>query len=202
MNSPPTEASTATRPPSRGVVVLAVGGGIAAYKAATLCSRLVQAEFEVRVAMTAAATQFILPATFSALSGRPVATAMFAPEVWPLGPHIELAQDADLFVVAPATANLLGKFAQGLSDDLVSTLYLQVACPVLLAPAMSNLMWEKPAVQRNIRQLREDGCQFIGPATGWLSCRQTGAGRMSEPDEIAERAIQHATAFRKAQPNR
>ena len=169
---------------SRKVVVLGVGGGIAAYKAATLCSRLAQAGHEVRVAMTPAAMQFVGKATFSALSGRPVATDSFEPSLWPLGPHIELVDGADLFVVAPATANLLAQFAGGLANDLLSTLYLQAACPVLLAPAMSNLMWSKPSVQRNVKQLREDGCQFVGPEAGWLSCRQSGEGRMSEPETI------------------
>jgi phosphopantothenoylcysteine decarboxylase len=177
----------------RSVVILAVGGGIAAYKSAALCSRLVQAGHEVRVAMTASATQFVGPATFAALSGRAVATGSFESGQWPLGPHIELAggtgrADADLMIVAPATANLLGQFAHGLANDLVATLYLQVACPVLLAPAMSQAMWSKPAVERNIEQLRRDGCHFIGPEQGWLSCRQTGSGRMSEPDAIAEAA--------------
>ena len=169
---------------SRKVVVLGVGGGIAAYKAATRCSRLAQAGHEVRVAMTPAAMQFVGKATCSALSGRPVATDSFEPSLWPLGPHIELVDGADLFVVAPATANLLAQFAGGLANDLLSTLYLQAACPVLLAPAMSNLMWSKPSVQRNVKQLREDGCQFVGPEAGWLSCRQSGEGRMSEPETI------------------
>lgn len=175
----------------RPVVVLAVGGGIAAYKSAALCSRLVQSGYEVRVAMTASATEFVGPATFAALSGQAVATGSFAPDQWPLGPHIELAggarrTDADLLVVAPATANLLGQFAYGIATDLVTTLYLQVACPVLLAPAMSQVMWAKPAVQRNIQQLRDDGCHFVGPEQGWLSCRQSGSGRMSEPEAIAQ----------------
>jgi phosphopantothenoylcysteine decarboxylase len=172
----------------RKVIVLGVGGGIAAYKAATLCSRFAQAGHEVRVAMTPAAMQFVGKATFSALSGRPVATETFEPSVWPLGPHIELVDGADLFVVAPATANMLAQFAGGLANDLLSTLYLQAACPVLLAPAMSNIMWSKPSVQRNVAQLREDGCQFVGPEAGWLSCRQSGEGRMSEPETILQAA--------------
>ena len=171
------------------VVVLGVGGGIAAYKAATICSRLVQAGHEVRVAMTSAATQFVGSATFSALSGRAVATDSFDSITWPLGPHIELAEGADLFIVAPATANLLGQFAGGLAADLLSTLYLQVDCPILLAPAMSNAMWSKPAVQRNVEQLRTDGCHFVGPELGWLSCRQSGEGRMSEPEQIVAAAL-------------
>ena len=175
----------------RPVVILAVGGGIAAYKSAALCSRLVQSGHEVRVAMTASAMEFVGPATIAALSGQAVATGSFDPAQWPLGPHIELAggtrrADADLLIVAPATANLLGQFAHGIATDLVTTLYLQAACPVLLAPAMSQVMWAKPAVQRNIEQLRDDGCHFVGPEQGWLSCRQSGSGRMSEPETIAQ----------------
>ena len=113
-----------------------------------------------------------------------MATDSFDSAAWPLGPHIELADGADLMVVAPATANLLSQFASGLASDLVSTLYLQVACPVLVAPAMSNIMWSKASVQRNVEQLRSDGCQFVGPEAGWLSCRQSGEGRMSEPEAI------------------
>ena len=91
-------------------------------------------------------------------------------------------------IVAPATANLIGKFANGIADDLISTLYLQCDCQMLLAPAMSELMWSKPSVQRNVQQLRADGCQLIGPEEGWLSCRSRGAGRMSEPEDILEKA--------------
>ncbi len=165
-------------------VLLAVGGGIAAYKSAFLCSRLVQCGYEVRVAMTHSAGEFIGAATLSALSGKPVAKEVFKTDRHPLGPHIELAEDVDLMVVAPATANLMAKFACGVADDLVTNLFLQVASPVLIAPAMSNAMWEKPSVQRNVAQLRDDGCHFVGPETGWLSCRVSGEGRMSEPEEI------------------
>lgn len=168
-------------------VLLAIGGGIAAYKSAFLCSRLVQCGYDVRVAMTRAATEFVGTATLAALSGKPVGVELFDDE-HPLGPHIELADQIDLMIVAPTTANLLSKFAGGRADDLVSTLYLQVACPVLLAPAMSEPMWSKAAVQRNVDQLREDGCHFVGPASGWLSCRVSGEGRMSEPEEILEAA--------------
>jgi phosphopantothenoylcysteine decarboxylase/phosphopantothenate--cysteine ligase len=172
----------------RRVILLAIGGGIAAYKSAFLCSRLAQLGHEVRVAMTESATQFIGVQTLAALSGRSVATDSFTPDHHPLGSHIEVAEAIDLMIVAPATANLLSKFAGGLADDLVSTLYLQRQSPVLLAPAMSNAMWSKPAVERNVAQLREDGCHLIGPAEGWLSCRVKGEGRMSEPDEILSAA--------------
>jgi phosphopantothenoylcysteine decarboxylase/phosphopantothenate--cysteine ligase len=165
-------------------ILLAVGGGIAAYKSAVLCSRLVQQGHEVRVVMTEAATQFVGEATFAALSGKPVVSAVVDSRGFPLGPHIELADGIDLMVVAPATANLLAKMATGVADDLVTTLYLQVTCRVLAAPAMSDPMWKKPAVRRNVQRLRDDGCHLVGPERGWLSCRVLGEGRMSEPDEI------------------
>ena len=134
--------------------------------------------------MTAAAERFIGSSTLAALSGKPVGRDSFDSQAFPLGAHIELAQRLDLMVVAPATANLIAKFAAGIADDLVSTLFLQVECPVLLAPAMSAPMWSKPSVQRNVARLRDDGCHFVGPAEGWLSCRVQGEGRMSEPDAI------------------
>lgn len=171
-------------------ILLAIGGGISAYKSAFICSRLVQDGCNVRVAMTAAATKFIGPATLSALSGKPVASDSFDPQLYPLGPHIELADQLDLMIVAPATANLIAKFAGGIADDLVTTLYLQVECPVLLAPAMSAPMWSKPAVQRNVARLRDDGCHFVGPESGWLSCRLRGEGRMSGPEEVIAAAQQ------------
>ena len=138
--------------------MLAVGGGIAAYKTAILCSRLAQAGCDVRVAMTRAATEFIGPPTLAALSGKPVAHEMFDAS-FPLGSHIELAEQLDLMIVAPTTASLLARFATGRADDLVSTLYLQVKCPVLLAPAMSATMWSKPAV-RHCRSCSATGIFF------------------------------------------
>ncbi len=164
-------------------ILLAIGGGIAAYKSAILCSRLVQAGYDVRVAMTHSATEFIGPPTLAALSGKPVATDIFHTD-HPLGTHIELASQLDLMIVAPATANLLAKFATGVADDLITTAYLQVDCHVLIAPAMSQAMWNKPSVQRNVVRLQQDGCHFVGPDTGWLSCRVKGDGRMSEPEQI------------------
>lgn len=165
-------------------LVVGVTGGIAAYKTAVLVSRLAQAGAGVTVVMTASALRFVGPTTFAALTGRPVRTELFASADQPLGGHIELAERADLLCVAPATANFLAKAAHGIADDLLSTLYLVFRGPVLLAPAMNSAMWEKPAVQRNVGQLREDGVQCIGPEEGWLACRTTGAGRMSEPDTI------------------
>lgn len=165
-------------------VILAVGGGIAAYKAAFLASRLAQRGGVVLPVMSPAAEQFIGSATLAALCGRPVATAMFEPNRFPLGAHIELAEQADLMIVAPATADLMAKFSLGIADSLISTLYLQRECPVLIAPAMSTAMWSKAAVQRNAATLAQDGIHFVGPETGWLSCRRQGAGRMAEPESI------------------
>lgn len=171
-------------------ILLAVGGGIAAYKSATLCSRLAQAGHDVRAVMTASSQQFLGAATLAALSGNPVATQTFDSAAHPLGPHIELADEIDLMLVVPATANLMAKFAGGIADDLVTTLYLQATCPVWLAPAMSDPMWKKPAVQRNVGQLQDDGCRVIGPETGWLSCRVQGEGRMTDPETIFEEVQQ------------
>lgn len=166
-------------------ILLAVGGGIAAFKSAALCSRLVQSEHDVRVVMTGTAQQFVGSATFAALSGKPVWTSDVAAET-PLGGHIEATRDIDLMVVAPATANLLAKFAAGIADSLVSTCYLQCAAPVLIAPAMSNVMWQSAAVQRNLQTLIGDGVRRVGPEEGWLSCRNRGRGRMSEPETIVD----------------
>ena len=165
-------------------ILIAVTGGIAAYKTATLVSRLVQRSAGVTVVMSESAKKFIGLATFAALTGRPVHTRSFNREN-PLGPHIELARDADIFCIAPATANFLGKVANGISDDLPSTTYLCCTCPVIMAPAMNCEMWDSPAVKRNVTQLKEDGVLMVGPGEGWLSCRTKGAGRMAEPDEIA-----------------
>jgi phosphopantothenoylcysteine decarboxylase len=166
-------------------VVLGVAGGIAAFKAATIASRLVQEGHRVSVAMTENAGHFMGPATFTAICGTPPVVDPFDPR-YPLGPHIELATECDLFVVAPATARVLASCSLGLADDLLSTLYLNLECPVLFAPAMSTPMWNKPAVQRHITQLQTDGCHFIGPESGWLSCRRRGIGRMAEPDSILD----------------
>lgn len=166
-------------------IVLGIAGGIAAYKAADLCSKLAQKGHQVQVVMTDGALEFIGQATLAALSGRPVATKSFDHR-YPLGSHIELARDIDALVVAPATASVLCSFANGSAVDLISTLYLQNTAPVFLAPAMSDAMWHQPAVQRNIATLVEDGCHLIGPEKGWLSCRVQGVGRMSEPAKILE----------------
>jgi phosphopantothenoylcysteine decarboxylase len=174
-------------------IVLGVSGGIAAYKAAALASLLVQREARVTAVLTRNARRFIGPATFAALTGRPVASRSFDPSAFPLGAHIELAARADLVVVAPATASFLARAAAGAADDLLTTLLLCAECPVLVAPAMNAAMWAKPAVQRNVERLAADGLEIVPPGTGWLSCRQQGAGRMAEPEEIAA-AIEAAVA--------
>ena len=165
-------------------IVVGVSGGIAAYKTAALVSQLVQTGCGVSVVMTAAAREFIGPATFAALTGRPVLERVFEEHDHPLGAHIELAQRGQLLCIAPATANLMAKAAHGLADDLLSTLILSFTGPVLMAPAMNCEMWDKPVVQRNVEQLRHDGVHFVDPEEGWLSCRQRGVGRMAAPEKI------------------
>ena len=166
-------------------VLIGVCGGVAAYKTAMLVSQLAQRGHAVRVVMTASAQSFVGAATFAALSGRSVVTDMFDP-AFPLGPHIELAREADILCIAPATANFLAKAAAGSADDLLSTLYLCFQGPVMVAPAMNCEMWDKPAVQRNVQQLRDDGVQVVDPQDGWLSCRTRGVGRMAEPQTLLD----------------
>jgi len=167
-------------------IVVGCSGGIAAFKTAALVSQLVQSGAGVTVVMTEAAGQFIGPATFAALTGRPVAQHTFDEARYPLGAHIELAEKSDLLVVAPTTANVLAKAAAGMADDLLSTLLLTFTGPIVMAPAMNCEMWEKPAVQRNVAQLRMDGIHMVDPEEGWLSCRRKGVGRMAAPDKILE----------------
>jgi len=172
-------------------ILLGVTGGIAAYKAAMLASRLVQAGAGVTVIMTRSATKLIRPRTFEALTGRPVRTEVF--DATKIHAHIELAREAELLCIAPATANILGKMANGIADDLLSTVYLSFRGPVVVAPAMNCEMWEKKAVQRNCMQLQDDGVLFVGPECGRLSCGEVGVGRMAESEQIFQ-AIQAALA--------
>lgn len=165
-------------------ILLGVTGGVAAYKAADLCSKLVQQGAKVTVIMTAAAEKFIGATTFEALTNRPCYRDLFMPQEHPRGEHIGLAQRAELMVIAPATADFMAHAALGLAGDLLSTAYLVRTCPVLMAPAMNADMWAKPAVQRNVAQLKADGVRFVDPGDGWLSCGQVGPGRMAEPTEI------------------
>ena len=165
-------------------LIVGVTGGIAAFKTAALVSSLVQQGHGVSVVMTRAARKFVGPATFRALTGRPIASEVFERGQFPLGDHIELAERADLMVVAPASADFLAKAACGLADDLLSTLTLSFEGPLVVAPAMNSAMWAKPAVQRNVKALRGDGIHIVDPKEGWQSCRRSGMGRMAEPAEI------------------
>jgi phosphopantothenoylcysteine decarboxylase/phosphopantothenate--cysteine ligase len=174
-------------------ILLGITGGIAAYKSAELASKLVQAGAAVSVVMTRSARKFIGPTTFEALTNRPVHWRLFAPREHLLGEHIGLARRARLLVVAPASADMIAKFAHGIADDLLSTLYLAFTGPVLVAPAMNSDMWARPAVQRNVAQLRSDGMHFVDPGEGWLSCGTIGPGRMAEPEQIFERIAQLLT---------
>jgi len=168
-------------------VLLGVSGGVAAYKAADLCSRLVQRGAKVTVIMTESSHQFIGATTFEALTGRPVYSHAFEAKEHFQGEHIGLARRASLVVIAPATAHTIARLAHGLADDLLSTAVLVTTAPVLVAPAMNCDMWAKPAVQRNVSQLAGDGFHLLGPEEGWLSCGQMGAGRMAEPAQILNR---------------
>lgn len=168
-------------------LLIGVTGGIAAFKTATLVSRLVQAGAGVTVVMTRAARELVAPKTFEALSGRPVATDLFADSPHP---HIELGRQAELFCVAPATANILAKAAHGLADDLLSTALLAFDGPIVMAPSMNTRMWQKPPVQRNVRQLEDDGIFLVGPEEGYLSCGESGPGRMASPERIFEAIAQ------------
>ncbi|MDR1962569.1 MAG: phosphopantothenoylcysteine decarboxylase [Planctomycetaceae bacterium] len=173
-------------------ILLGVSGGIAAYKSVTIVSRLVQQGYGVTVVMTDAATQLVASKTFEALSGRPVQNSVFRTNR--IHTHIELAREAGLFCIAPATANILAKAAHGIADDLLSTIILSFEGTLLFAPAMNAAMWNKPSVQRNVRQLIDDGALMIGPESGRLSCGETGAGRMTEPEQIVAEIIR-LTAF-------
>ena len=169
-------------------IVLCVTGGIAAYKAADLASGIRQRGANVTVAMTDAAQRLVAPITFEAVSGNRVATTMWpAPGTRPLD-HISLADRAELIVVAPATANFLGKAAAGIADDVVTATVMAAfpSVPVLVAPAMNSGMWANPVVQRNVKTLTELGYRTVGPGEGWLACGTKGVGRMAEPGEIIE----------------
>ncbi len=174
--------------PDRPRVVLGVSGGIAAYKACELLRRFTESGHDVTVVPTAAALEFVGAATWAALSGKPVATDVWS-QVHEV-PHVRIGQSADLVVVAPATADLLGKAAHGLADDLLTNTLLTARCPVVLAPAMHTEMWEHPATQENVATLRRRGVLVLEPAEGRLTGADTGKGRLPEPGEIFEVASQ------------
>jgi phosphopantothenoylcysteine decarboxylase/phosphopantothenate--cysteine ligase len=167
-------------------ILLGVTGGIAAYKAADLASKLRQAGYQLQVVMTKAATEFVTPLTFRELTGQPVHLDLFQePRNWQME-HISLARWADLFVVAPATANIIAKLAHGLADDLLSTVALATAAPILIAPAMNSQMYLHSATQANMAQLKSRGVHFVGPASGFLACGQEGVGRLVPVEEILD----------------
>lgn len=170
-------------------VVLGVTGGIAVYKACEVVSRLKKLGADVRVILTEHAARFVPPLTFQTLSAQPVVSDMFAePKQWEIM-HISWAKAADLFLVAPATANLLAKYANGIADDMLSTTLLATRAPVLIAPAMNNNMWRHPATQENLNMLLARGVHTVGPNSGLLACGDIDEGRLAEPVEIVEAAV-------------
>jgi phosphopantothenoylcysteine decarboxylase / phosphopantothenate---cysteine ligase len=169
----------------KGCIVLGVSGGIAAYKAVDLARRLIKEGYRVKTVMTANATRLVTPLTFESVTGSDVATSLFREGGQPMY-HISLAQEADLVLVAPATADILAKMAAGIADDLLSTTLLSTRAPVIVAPAMNTSMYLHPATRHNLSVLRERGIVVVGPASGSLACGEEGEGRMVEPDELLE----------------
>ncbi|OFZ99267.1 MAG: phosphopantothenate synthase [Betaproteobacteria bacterium RBG_19FT_COMBO_58_11] len=165
-------------------ILLGITGGIAAYKAAELVRLLVKAGYKVQCVMTGAAQHFIGAATLQALSGRPVLMQLWDETNGDGMDHIRLSREADAILIAPASANFIAKLAHGLADDLLSTLCLARACPLAVAPAMNKQMWDKPATQRNLAQIRQDGIAVFGPASGEQACGELGMGRMLEPETL------------------
>ena len=170
-------------------VALGISGGIAAYKAAEVLRGLQRAGCTVRVGMTKRACEFIQPLTFRALSGSHVIVDDYAPDNPDPIAHITFSQTVDLFLIAPATANIIGKLANGIADDFLTSTYLASTAPVLIAPAMNTSMWHHPATQRNLQQLRSDGVHIIEPDDGEMACGTIGPGRLSEPDRIVAAAL-------------
>jgi phosphopantothenoylcysteine decarboxylase/phosphopantothenate--cysteine ligase len=170
-------------------IALAVTGCVGAYKAAFLLRLLQQGGADVRVVMTESAQRFVGALTFEALSGHPVVTTMWEPSATGEIRHIALAQSIDLLLVAPATANSIAKFANGICDDFLSTLYVSTTVPVMIAPAMNVEMWRHPATVENLERLRARGVEIVEPGAGYLACGMVGEGRLAEPEEIAARAL-------------
>ncbi len=167
-------------------ILLGVTGGIAAYKSAELARMFRREGANVRVVMTEAATEFVTPLTFEALTGNPVHVGTFERRDAPALEHVELARTAEALVIAPATANVIARLALGIADDLLSTTALACTCPLIVAPAMNSRMWGHPAVRANVKLLESRGAVIVGPAEGELACGETGVGRMAEPAEIFE----------------
>jgi phosphopantothenoylcysteine decarboxylase len=172
-------------------IILGVTASIAAYKAAEITSKLTKHDRSVHVVMTAGATQFITPLTLQTLSRHPVTTNIFDEKMsWNPG-HIELADNADLVLIAPATADILAKLAHGFADDALTSIVLATEAPLLLAPAMNGKMWLHPATVANVEILRQRGASFIGPEKGMLACGYEGIGRLWPADEIVAKALEY-----------
>src|ERR1700687_112106 len=171
-------------------IALGISGGIAAYKAAEVLRGLQRAGCIVRVAMTKRACEFIQPLTFRALSGSHVIVDDYAADHPDPIAHITFSQTGDLLLIAPATANIIAKFANGIADDFLTSTYLASTAPVLIAPAMNPTMWEHPATRRNVAQLKADGVFFVEPDDGEMACGTIGPGRLSEPDRIVSAALE------------
>ena len=177
--------------PIRKRIVLGITGGIAAYKAAELVRLLVKVNIDVTVVMTESATKFITPITMQALSGKPVFIGMWDSSISNGMPHIELSREADAILIAPASAEFMAKLVHGRADDLLSSLCLARDCPLLVAPAMNKQMWENPATQRNVAQLKADNVALLGPDSGDQACGEIGLGRMLEAEDL----LAEITAF-------
>lgn len=181
-------------------VALGVSGGIAAYKAAEVLRGLQRAGCTVRVAMSKRACEFVQPLTFRALSGSHVVVDDYAPDNPDPIAHITFSQTVDLFIIAPATANIIAKFANGVADDFLTSTYLAATAPVLIAPAMNTSMWRHPATQRNVQRLREDGVHVIEPDEGEMACGTIGPGRLGEPERIVAAALELLSQSGKPMP--
>ncbi|MBP9664421.1 MAG: bifunctional phosphopantothenoylcysteine decarboxylase/phosphopantothenate--cysteine ligase CoaBC [Pyrinomonadaceae bacterium] len=168
---------------------LGVSGGIAAYKAVEVMRALQKGGCEVTVAMTRHATEFVQPLTFRALTGRHVIVDDYDPGNPDPIAHINFSQEIDLLLIVPATANIIGKFANGVADDFLSSTYLACTCPVMIAPAMNTTMWEQPATQRNVAQLKADGVHFVEPVAGELACKTVGTGKLEDVENIVAQAF-------------
>lgn len=182
-------------------VLLGITGCIGAYKAAEILRGLQKAGASVRVIMTRSATEFVQPLTFEALSGQSVIVEMYDRPNYAVIEHIAVARDADLLLIAPATANALAKFAHGIADDFLSTVYLSNTNPVLIAPAMNVEMWSHPATQANLNTLRERGVHFIDPGSGYQACGEVGVGRLAEPEDIVKSALALISTLPSPAPN-
>ena len=180
-------------------ILLCVSGGIAVYKAVALVSKLSQAGMNVKVMMTESARQFVNPLSFQVLSKNDVFYDTFDEKDSAVIAHIDLADWADLILVAPATANTIGKLANGIADDMITTTLLATTAPVWIAPAMNVHMYDHPAVKRNLAQLASDGYRFIEPSEGFLACGYVGKGRLEEPEKITELVVKHFRALAKPQ---